>query len=94
MKTASEMTASRATTGSGVLVDPQWLEARLLDPRTRVVEVDVSPAAYNEWHIDGAVAATLLRRWRNLGVPTDRPRFAAGFRLRPAAAGTARGKQD
>jgi len=36
-------------------VDPQWLEARLLDPRVRVVEVDVSPAAYSDWHIDGAV---------------------------------------
>ena len=37
------------------LVDPEWLQAHLSDPRVRVVEVDVSPAAYNDWHIDGAV---------------------------------------
>jgi thiosulfate/3-mercaptopyruvate sulfurtransferase len=37
------------------LVDPQWLEDHLDDPLVRVVEVDVSPAAYNDWHIDGAV---------------------------------------
>ena len=41
--------------GEGVLVDRQWLEAHLLDPRVRVVEVDVSPVAYDDWHIDGAV---------------------------------------
>jgi len=43
-----------AGTGDGVLVDPEWLHAHLSDPRVRVVEVDVSPAAYNDWHIDGA----------------------------------------
>jgi thiosulfate/3-mercaptopyruvate sulfurtransferase len=35
-------------------VDPEWLHAHLSDPRIRVVEVDVSPAAYHDWHIDGA----------------------------------------
>jgi thiosulfate/3-mercaptopyruvate sulfurtransferase len=55
MKTASEKAASRLGAGPGVLVDPQWLAARLLDPQVRVVEVDVSPAAYSDWHIDGAV---------------------------------------
>ena len=43
-----------AGTGDGVLVDPEWLHSHLSDPRVRVVEVDVSPAAYNDWHIDGA----------------------------------------
>jgi thiosulfate/3-mercaptopyruvate sulfurtransferase len=38
-----------------VLVDRYWLDAHLLDPQVRVVEVDVSPAAYDDWHIDGAV---------------------------------------
>jgi thiosulfate/3-mercaptopyruvate sulfurtransferase len=38
-----------------VLVDAGWLEAHRHDPAVRVVEVDVSPAAYDEWHIDGAV---------------------------------------
>jgi thiosulfate/3-mercaptopyruvate sulfurtransferase len=37
-----------------VLVDAEWLESHLTDPGVRVVEVDVSPAAYNDWHIDGA----------------------------------------
>ncbi len=57
MKTAAETTAARPGSGTrdGALVDPQWLEAHLNDPRVRVVEVDVSPAAYDDWHIDGAV---------------------------------------
>jgi thiosulfate/3-mercaptopyruvate sulfurtransferase len=57
MKTASQKTASKPGpgTGDGVLVDPRWLEAHLFDPRVRVIEIDVSPAAYGDWHIDGAV---------------------------------------
>jgi len=56
MKTASlrDEATRLAGTGDGVLVDPEWLHAHLSDPRVRVVEVDVSPAAYNDWHIDGA----------------------------------------
>jgi thiosulfate/3-mercaptopyruvate sulfurtransferase len=38
-----------------VLVEPRWLEEHLDDPTLRVVEVDVSPRAYQEWHVDGAV---------------------------------------
>jgi thiosulfate/3-mercaptopyruvate sulfurtransferase len=38
-----------------VLVGPAWLEAHRHDPAVRVVEVDVSRLAYDEWHIDGAV---------------------------------------
>ncbi len=37
-----------------VLVDPAWLADHLEDPNVRVVELDVSAAAYNDWHIDGA----------------------------------------
>jgi 3-mercaptopyruvate sulfurtransferase SseA/pimeloyl-ACP methyl ester carboxylesterase len=37
-----------------VLVDPGWLEEHLDDPSVRVVEVDVSRAAHDQWHIDGA----------------------------------------
>ncbi|HEX9042644.1 MAG TPA: rhodanese-like domain-containing protein [Trebonia sp.] len=57
MKTASrrEATAQRPGTSDEVLVDAGWLRAHLSDPRTRVIEVDVSPAAYRDWHIDGAV---------------------------------------
>ncbi len=36
-------------------MEPQWLEDHLTDPDVRVVEVDVSPAAYDSGHIDGAV---------------------------------------
>ncbi|HEV7204902.1 MAG TPA: rhodanese-like domain-containing protein [Jatrophihabitans sp.] len=38
-----------------VLVSPEWLTAHLRDPGLTVVEVDVSSAAYDDWHIDGAV---------------------------------------
>ena len=56
MKTTSlrDEVTRLAGTGDGVLVDPEWLHSHLSDPRVRVVEVDVSPAAYNDWHIDGA----------------------------------------
>jgi thiosulfate/3-mercaptopyruvate sulfurtransferase len=55
MKTAIDASGPCPGTSDGVLVDPGWLHAHLSDPRVRVVEVDVSPAAYNDWHIDGAV---------------------------------------
>jgi thiosulfate/3-mercaptopyruvate sulfurtransferase len=54
-------TTSRPTTFEAppetacALVDPRWLSARLSDPDVCVVEVDVSSAAYDDWHIDGAV---------------------------------------
>ena len=38
-----------------VLVDTRWLTDHLADARVRVVEVDVSPKAFAEGHIDGAV---------------------------------------
>jgi thiosulfate/3-mercaptopyruvate sulfurtransferase len=57
MKTAANPPTARAGHGTGgeVLVGRQWLAAHLHDPLVRMVEVDVSPAAYNDWHIDGAV---------------------------------------
>ena len=55
MKTATDASTPRPGTSDGVLVDPGWLHAHLSDPRVRVVEVDVSAAAYNDWHVDGAV---------------------------------------
>jgi thiosulfate/3-mercaptopyruvate sulfurtransferase len=57
MKTATRKTASGPGPGlgDGVLVHPGWLAGHLNDADLRVVEVDVSPAAYNDWHIDGAV---------------------------------------
>lgn len=38
-----------------VLVEPDWLAQHLHDPAVRIVEVDVSGAAYNDGHIPGAV---------------------------------------
>src|ERR1700739_4695409 len=57
MKNASAKAAFRPRPGTGdqVLVQPEWLQAPLSDPHVRVVEVDVSTAAYDGWHIDGAV---------------------------------------
>jgi thiosulfate/3-mercaptopyruvate sulfurtransferase len=70
MKTAAEKTEPRLACGPAVLVDPQWLEARLLDPRVRVVEVDVSPAAYSDWHIDGAVFWNVYADLKDAGYHT------------------------
>ena len=42
-------------TATNQLVDRRWLSAHLDDPQVRIVEIDVSPAAYNDGHIDGAV---------------------------------------
>ncbi|HVT68383.1 MAG TPA: sulfurtransferase [Trebonia sp.] len=48
------VTNSPTVTRDSILVDAAWLEAHLHDPAVRVVEVDVSRAAYDDWHIDGA----------------------------------------
>ena len=50
-----------AEAGAGVLVDAGWLDAHLRDPAVRVVEVDVSRRAHDEWHIDGAVLWDVYR---------------------------------
>jgi thiosulfate/3-mercaptopyruvate sulfurtransferase len=57
MKTTSRSNASAGAPdgGDGVLVTADWLAGHLLDPTVRVVEVDVSRAGYDQWHIDGAV---------------------------------------
>jgi len=52
------------------LVDQRWLAARLDDPQVRVVEVDVSPAAYNGWHIDGAVLWNIYSDLKDAGYHT------------------------
>ena len=56
MKTTAHVIAqSGPNTREHVLVDPHWLDEHAHDPNIRVVEVDVSPVAYDDWHIDGAV---------------------------------------
>ena len=44
----------RPATGSDALVDETWLAAHLNDPAVRIVEIDVSRGAYEQWHIPGA----------------------------------------
>ncbi len=39
-----------------VLVDAEWVQAHLNDPKVRLVEVDVDTSAYEQGHIPGAVA--------------------------------------
>ena len=56
----NELARQRAA-GDSVLVDAGWLEAHLDDPAVRVVEVDVSSRAYDEWHIGGAVLWDVYR---------------------------------
>lgn len=44
-----------------VLVKPPWLQEHLHDPGIRLIEVDVSPIAYDRGHIDGAVLWNIYR---------------------------------
>jgi len=53
-----------------VLVDPAWLAGHLNDPDVRVIEVDVSPAAYDDWHIDGAVLWNIYSDLKDAGYRT------------------------
>lgn len=55
MKKTTQTAASGPGLGGGVLVGPRWLAGHLGDADLRAVEVDVSPAAYDNGHIDGAV---------------------------------------
>lgn len=43
------------STATAAVVDVAWIAARLEDPDVRLIEVDVSRAAYDEGHIPGAV---------------------------------------
>jgi thiosulfate/3-mercaptopyruvate sulfurtransferase len=54
LRSSSSTTAGRLTRDD-VLVDALWLAQHLSDPGLRVVEIDVSPAAYDAGHIPGAV---------------------------------------
>ena len=72
MKTATGKAASRPGPGpgGGVLVGPGWLAAHLNDANVRVVEVDVSPAAHDNWHIDGAVLWNVYTDVKDAGYRT------------------------
>ena len=53
-----------------VLVDPGWVAEHLDDPAVRLIEVDVSPANYDEGHIPGAI---LWDAYRDLRHPDYTP---------------------
>lgn len=55
------------STRADVLVTPEWLDQHLHDPDLRLVEVDVSPAAYDKGHIEGAVLWNVYRDLKDAG---------------------------
>jgi thiosulfate/3-mercaptopyruvate sulfurtransferase len=73
--TPPSLTTSSDVIRDQILVSPDWLDAHLFDPRVRIVEVDISPTAYDAGHIDGAVL------WNVYSDVKDE-----GYRLRDIAA--------
>ena len=61
MTSASRTVEQDRRSPGQVLVSPQWLATRLNDPGLRVIEVDVSPTAYNSSHIEGATFWNVYR---------------------------------
>jgi thiosulfate/3-mercaptopyruvate sulfurtransferase len=59
--TQKQRDGQSATADRDVLVSSDWLAQHLYDPDVRVVEVDVSSGAYDDWHIDGAVLWNIYR---------------------------------
>ena len=55
MTSTSAASLRENPTAADVLVRPEWLAEHLHDPDLRVIEVDVSPAAYVKGHIESAV---------------------------------------
>ncbi|HLZ81790.1 MAG TPA: rhodanese-like domain-containing protein, partial [Ktedonobacteraceae bacterium] len=49
------MSENKGYTHSEVLVDADWVQAHLNDPKVRLIEVDVDSSAYDQGHIPGAV---------------------------------------
>ena len=72
MKTTADPPAASAgqKAGGEVLASRGWLAAHLGDPLVCVVEVDVSPAAYNDGHIDGAVLWNVYGDLKDAGYRT------------------------
>jgi thiosulfate/3-mercaptopyruvate sulfurtransferase len=55
------MTRPPTQTTLEALVDPRWLDQHVDDPAVRIVEIDVSPAAYTQGHIKNAVLWDVYR---------------------------------
>ena len=61
---------------SDVLAEPAWLAEHLDDPDVRIVEVDVSRAAYAQGHIPGAILWNAYADLRHADYsPLDRREF-------------------
>ena len=54
-------------------VDTEFIAAHLADPSVVLVEVDVSPAAYESGHIPGAVLWNAYTDLRQPGLSDDQP---------------------
>ncbi len=52
-----------------VRIDARWIAAHVGDPKVRIVEVDVSPATYDQGHIPGAVGVPIDSLREDTGVP-------------------------
>ena len=64
--------------GRSVLARADWVAAHLDDPDVRVVEVDVSSAAYDEGHIQGAILWDAYKDLRHPDFsPIDKAEFEA-----------------
>jgi thiosulfate/3-mercaptopyruvate sulfurtransferase len=49
------MSENKGYAHTEVLVDADWVQAHLKDPKVRLIEVDVDSSAYDQGHIPGAV---------------------------------------
>ncbi len=61
------------------IVDANWVEAHLQDPKVRLIEVDVDTKAYNEGHISGAVGVNWQKELQDQVVraPLSKEQFEA-----------------
>ncbi len=73
------MTTTTSTNKRTALVSADWLAEHLRDPGVRVVEVDVSPAAYADGHIDGAVLWNIYADLKDPEYRTVPPAAIAGL---------------
>jgi thiosulfate/3-mercaptopyruvate sulfurtransferase len=65
-----------ANLGADLLVDAKWVADHVGDAKVRLVEVDVSPANYNQGHIPGAVLWNAYADLRDAGYrPVPRAEF-------------------
>ena len=71
------MTSTTLAPPDTAIADPEWIAEQLVDPALRIVELDVSPTAYDGGHIPGAV---LWNAYSDLRHPDYRPVEAAESR--------------